>query len=84
MNIIIHAGHYYLRLREPHGDGLVDEVECHDEDEVDGGPGGGDEDGPVTPENKNMKTFPHSLPPVTSYLINLSVTVARATIMDIL
>ena len=47
-----HAGHYYLRLREPHGDGLVDEVECHDEDEVDGGPGGGDEDGPVTPENK--------------------------------
>ena len=44
--------HHHLLLCEPHGDGLVDEVECHDEDEVDGGPGGCYEDGPVTPANK--------------------------------
>ena len=37
-----------LLLCQPDGDGLVDEVEEHDEDQVDGGPGGCDEDGPVT------------------------------------
>ena len=75
--------HHHLLLCEPHGDGLVDEVECHDEDEVDGGPGGCYEDRPVTPESegniKSLQSNKHN-----SYLINLSVTVASATIMDIL
>ena len=71
-----------LLLCQPHGHGLVDEVEEHDEDQVDGGPCGCDEDGPVAPGNEgNIKADNLS---VRSYLINLSVTVARATIMDIL
>ena len=59
--------HYHLRLRQPHGHGLVDEVEGHDEDEVDGGPGGGYEDGPVTPENKTSKP---SLPPSRYFILD--------------
>ena len=65
-----------LLLRQPHGDGLVDEVEEHDEDQVDGGAGGCYEDGPVTPGSEgNIKSW-QSNNFNSFYLINLSVTVA--------
>ena len=74
-----------LLLCQPDGDGLVDEVEQHDEDQVDGGPCGCDEDGPVTPGSEGKSLKADNLPSlISSYLINWSVTVARATIMDIL